>query len=406
MRTFSGSRSKSSLATHSNNLYVSDASLQFIQSDIDKMNTIISKIENNSKKVIELIPKNLSNEIENIHNKLNKINKSYSSFDFKKIQSEVEITNDTIYDLQNKMQNLFNRSNYIKLKDEINESSLMNFKNRVLNQTNQQCTDLYLYIDSELKRKINQFSNSQNSPPNVNHVPHFEIPSTQVIYCQKKVPASEKEKIILTIKDQTTRLSDIYSRYSTLRTSNKQKIDHDDMNSLIKKQKNDSKILNELTNQFNILLMNNKVNSNYMQNTNISDEEEDLFDVVDSEQLESFDNQAKKMLSNSKEKLKNVKKRISEEIQMIRARLDLLENKINEYGDFNGEKNDMLTHINLKVDNILNFDHPTHSENERNEKLAELYLNLRSNILKSLVDSSLDSLRKSMRYLRFQGSLI
>lgn len=398
------------LLTINNNTKHNDIAYQYIQADIDKMNSFIVNIEQKADKLIPLIPPNLKNDISSLKKQSHQLSLSYSSINYNQYRNKLKITKDSLEDLSQKVLSHVRNDPGFNPTKTYAESFYKDVQSRILNTTKQQCSNLEFCVESELRALTNK---SQTSAPLTNNLPRFDTPSPKIVFYRKKSPSDEKEKIILTIKDQTERLSEIYSKIIKLKSLQKNKKNYNngiDIEYLLNIQKNDTRALSELEMLHNVLNMKNNETSKEIkcQNTNNS---ENKIDYVMKEQLNSFEELSSSMIQSAKNRLEEAKSKVKEEIQMIRARLEILENRINEYGDFNGETNDMMIYIGMKVDEVINGNDNKNVEselieNKKNENLANIYLDVRTRIAKSSIDSQLESIKRSIRYIRFNRPLI
>lgn len=407
------SRPQSMLSSINNSTKHNDIAYQYIQTDIDKMNAIAMDIEKTANKLIPLVPPNLQNDISSLKKQSQQVSHIYSSFNFNAYKNKLKMVKDSLNNLNQKvLLHVSNDPEFIPTRSYA-ESFYNDVKTRILNTTKQQCSNLEFCIDSELRSLANK---SQTSSPFLTEIPHFDTPSPKVVFYKKKAPSNENEKIILTIKDQTERLSEIYSRMTELRTlQKKQEVFNDTNNnihlpSLLKMQEEDMQNISELEMRYNVLNMKSKsiLKASKKIDDNDSNSKEE---VVMKEQLDSFEKLSDTMIQTAKKKFEEVKSKVKIEIQMIRSRLDILEKRINEYGDFSGETNDMLTYLGMKVDEVVNADEnqlasTDLNEDQKNEDLANIYLDVRTRIAKSLIESQIESVKRSIRYHQFNKPLI
>ncbi|OHT08142.1 hypothetical protein TRFO_23417 [Tritrichomonas foetus] len=412
MRGIPAPRASSMLATMGNGFRQNEIALQYIQTDLGKMKSIVNNIEETSNKAIPLVPQNLSSEISNLQRRTKHISKMQSSFNYDKIKTKFGLTKDSMKDLSKKIMNHVNADPGFTPTNSYADSFLNDVKNRILDLTKQQCSNLHFCVDSELKSLSHQ---TQQTPLFLTEAPHFETPSPKVVFCRRKTPASESEKVILAIKDQTDRLCNIYSRISELRELRKKKMDTMDLPSLTNLQDEDSRVLSELSIRYSVLqtqsnfTKNKNSKSSHINKNSQNENEKQNDDVIMKEQLDVFEKLTDSMIQNAQEKLENAKKNVKEEIQMIRARLELLENRINEYGDFNGETDDMMAYIGMKVDDVLNAEKQignAKNDDHKNEEMAKVYIDVRTRITKNAIDNDIEQLKKTIRRMNFKKPLV
>lgn len=396
------------LSSINNSTKHSDIAYQYIQSDIDKMNAIAFNIEQTANRLIPLVPPNLQNDISSLKKTTQQLSNSYSAFDYKKYKNKLKMTKDSLEHLSQKVLLHINDDSEFGLTKNYADSFYNDVKTRILDATKQQCSNLEFCVDSELKIATNK---PQSPVPIKKEIPQFDTPSPKTIFYRKKTSANENEKIVYAIKDQTKRLSDIYSQITELKSLQKdKKVDNNDINlpSLVKLQEDNTRILKEIEMLYHVLnIKNNSRSKKAKEKTDV----EYKLDVVMKDQLDSFENLSNSMIQAAKTKFEEAKSKVKEEIQMIKARLEILENRINEYGDFSGETNEMMTYIGMKVDEVVNDNESLQNDGnlneiKNNEELTNIYLDIKARIAKVSIESQLDSIKKSIRYIQFNKPLI
>ena len=84
-------RPQSMLLTINNNTKHNDIAYQYIQADIDKMNSFIVNIEQKADKLIPLIPPNLKNDISSLKKQSHQLSLSYSSINYNQYRNKLKI---------------------------------------------------------------------------------------------------------------------------------------------------------------------------------------------------------------------------------------------------------------------------------------------------------------------------
>lgn len=392
---FSQARSQVTFASPTRN---NDMAIQFIQGDLAKMRAHISNIEQLSNRAVPMVPQNLTNELKTLTLKATKLTNLYNGFNYAAYKSKLQRIEDALNALGGKIiEHVENDPNFKPSKAYTN-SFVEDVMNRILVSTKQKISNCQFCLDRRL-RALSLQKETQYEPTFVTEPPRIETPSPIVVY--KSVPPAESANVAVlrAIKDQTERIRRIYNGISDLKAKRS-----------IRGSTVDFQSLSELADQDRLALLDLKMKAELIKTTMELRRRKEEIDAkppdtarditnITPEQLKSYEEMTNGLIDKANEELRGVKSEIQNEISMLRARVDMMEQRLDQFADFSGDSDEVMWYIGSKVDGIVaERAKPSATiEINRHSEILDKYLKAQELIVSGSHENMIDDLRRRMK---------
>ena len=400
-------KSRSSLGLPTNGRS-NDAVIKYIQQDIFKMKKAVTTIEEMGNQTAQSIPPNLSSEMKELHELYSKGLEQVPKHVFDPILS----------DLHEKIQQSTDEMNFVHDNEyvENTKSFLTTFGDDItqrLAMETQQAADNFLFcLDTRLKKIAN--SKIQVYQPQPLHtapdIPTFEFPTaipSSNIYSEKEREINSQD-VYSQIVNQNTRLSNLIQRIETINRGRRERHKESTIPMLSDMILSDRRDLLTLKLKMETILSQKALKAKQEERRAKPDEIQD--DPVSKEEFAQLTNDSENLFQKTEEQMTAVKDSIQIRVNMLKARLGILEAKLEEFGDFAGEPTSTMEYLEMKVEELVNnhfaFDDPSIAKSHRKKNAIIIYMQSQIKMYETISKRIINDLQSRMKRIEFSPSLI
>jgi hypothetical protein len=324
--------------------------IQFIQNDIQKMKNRILDVEQQTNQATALVPPHLSHDIEELDATTRSMSDSLRSFDGATIRSKLDRSDDTFRYLADRVTaHLDDDPNYAPTERYVT-SFLDDIGTRILATTKERISNFQFCLDRRLQAL--SFRNRQTDSLFLTQPPILETPRPRIVY--KFVPRCEAASLVAlkAIKEQTERLRGLYEQVEQLKSRRVDLGDPCDFDALFETAAVEHRSL--LGHKLRTDAINSQLRLLERGAKFAADSQEiDLTDYVKKSEVQEYSDKVTRMMTEVNEAWDGARDEVQTEMANLKGRIELLEERLAQFGDFSGESNDLLAYLAVRVDVLL-----------------------------------------------------
>lgn len=397
-------RSQSAMSSKPN-----DVALRCIQNDLGKMKRAINYLEQRGNQILPNIPNNLITDLNELQNQSNLLTNGHNQINYPKIKAKLNRLSDATADIVQKV------SDHIQVDVPFNPSTsyitsfIEEHTNQIMTTAKQQCTNMEFCLEKQIQSLLNQSQPTFMSSPFLTEPPHLETVVPRVIYKIDTV-SKRNEAVLSTMKEQTQRLANIYGAIQELESLPERKGNTTSFKSIIKLAEKDRSVIVDLQTKADILQTNAQFAAKRAQlAASVVKTPAVQEDLVIKSNLEDFKNMSEIITDRLKDEIKATKESLLEQIDSLRTKLDFLDAKLDQFGDFSGDSSDMLTYMSMKIDFLVSKQNKPDKKGIRMQKnvtVLKKFTELQTNIFRGSQKSAVADLNRIYNRLKFQIPLL
>jgi hypothetical protein len=378
----------------------------FIQNDLQKMKLRILEVEQQTNQASVMVPPHLSHDIQELETTTRSMSDALRSFEAATIRSKLDRSHDTFRYLAAKVTaHLETDPNFTPAERYVN-SFMDDIGMRILSTTKEKIANFQFCLDRRL-----QALSLPSGPTDsffLTQPPIVETPKPRAMY--KFVSRSEAANMVAlkAIKEQTERLRQLYEQISRLKARRLDLDDPCDMDALFQTAATEHRLLlghklrtDAVDSQLRVLERNAKFAKEA--------EEGDTAVYVKKSELQRYSQKVAAMVQEVNAAWQTARQEVQAEIDNLRGKIELLEERLDQFGDFSGESNDLLAYLAVRVDVLIAATPDTVGREKirkRHTRFIDGFVRTTQLVSEASHEAMLADLRRKLRNRQFEKPLI
>jgi hypothetical protein len=371
--------------------------IQFIQNDLSKMRARISEIDELCGRAVPMVPPQLATTISDISARVRTITTTHNSIDHFKLSARADRLSDSVSNLAERIQAHLNVDPNFNPSKAYASSFAEDVISRILGGTRRRLTAFVHSVD----RRIHALPREERAAPFfITEAPQLETPRRATVVEKRRPPDAEATIAILSsIKDQTERLRVLYSGLTRGREApDREYVPAEIVGAVATAESDRVALLGQL--------MAAKVSEarRGIERAPLETEFGEPLqpELIAPQALADFRTAAAQMSAQAAKAIADARKDITHEISVLRGRLDLIEQRLDQFADFSGDSHDFLTYVGMKIEDVGRDDTVGRGRDGSTERIAaERYLRADYVIEEAAEREFVAELRKRLAKLEF-----
>jgi hypothetical protein len=389
----------------------SQLACQYIQGDVSRMRSYVSRIEEMGEQAVSLVPRSCAANLKKLSAKSSALERAYANFNWQPIQAKLNLAEDSFRSISAKIRtHLFADPKFMPSKAYAS-SFVDDVTSRLVTITKKKLANFRYAVD----RRMKVFS----PPRETAYTPMFmteplqiEMPLPKVIFKAAKPSERANQAILCAIKTQTERLRRIFLRITDLKKMRDVRAEHFNFNWV--SQVSESEHFQLLEHKIKAAVIETRIRLACTEKDRQVERREKQYqnaqpDYVEQEELDELFEWTTEMIEKATSEFKRFEQDAEQKVAFLRSKIDMINARLDGFGDFSGESRECMSFLDMKVGDVVDMSGKPDVagvERERSKRLVERMLKLNYTIEKGVNENAVAELWRKAKRLKWVVPLV